>query len=84
MKIKEIIVEKLFDTFDHTISLKTEEGITLMLGENGFGKTVLLEMINALFNQNFFISNPLFSSVFNSNLRIIWFGKLSNPITKSR
>ncbi|EDN70706.1 excinuclease ATPase subunit [Beggiatoa sp. PS] len=54
MKIKEIIVEKLFDTFDHTISLNTQERITLMLGENGFGKTVLLEMINALFNQNFY------------------------------
>jgi len=54
MKIKEIIIEKLFDTFDHTISLNNQEGITLMLGENGFGKTVILEMINALFNQDFF------------------------------
>jgi len=54
MKIKEIIVEKLFDTFDHTISLNTSERITLMLGENGFGKTVILEMINALFNKDFF------------------------------
>jgi ABC-type branched-subunit amino acid transport system ATPase component len=53
MKITAIIVEKLFDTFDHTISLNTEERITLMLGENGFGKTVILEMINALFNQDF-------------------------------
>jgi predicted ATP-binding protein involved in virulence len=53
MKIKEIIVEKLFDTFDHTISLNTGERITLMLGENGFGKTVILEMINALFNKDF-------------------------------
>jgi len=45
------MVEKLFELFDHTISLNTGEGITLMLGENGFGKTVLLEMINALFNR---------------------------------
>jgi len=54
MKIKEIIVEKLFDTFDHTISLNTNERITLMLGENGFGKTVILEMINALFKKDFY------------------------------
>jgi len=53
MKIKEIIVEKLFELFDHTISLNTGERLTLMLGENGFGKTVILEMINALFNQDF-------------------------------
>jgi len=52
MTIKTITVEKLFDTYDHNISLKTEEKITLMLGENGFGKTIILEMINALFNQN--------------------------------
>ncbi len=53
MKIKEIIVEKLFELFEHTISLNTGERLTLMLGENGFGKTVILKMINALFNQDF-------------------------------
>ncbi len=49
MKIKEIRVEKLFDIFDHTIEFK-EGGITLLHGENGFGKTTLLRMIKALFN----------------------------------
>ncbi len=49
LTIIEIKVEKLFDIFDHSIKFH-EDGITLMVGENGFGKTVLLKMVEALFN----------------------------------
>lgn len=61
-RIKEIKVEKLFDTFDHTIKLN-DEGITLLHGENGFGKTTILRMIEALNNNDLiFFHNTLFKS----------------------
>ena len=53
MRIKRVFVQGLFDTFDHDIPFNLEGGITLMLGENGMGKTVLLRMIKALFEQDF-------------------------------
>lgn len=49
MKIKEVSVHKLFDIFDHKINLKLDEGITIVIGENGLGKTVILEMLQAFF-----------------------------------
>ena len=45
MRLKRIFVQGLFDTFDHDLSLNLEGGITLMLGENGMGKTVMLRML---------------------------------------
>lgn len=49
-RIQQISVRKLFGVFDHTIALKMEERITVIHGPNGFGKTILLKMIDALFN----------------------------------
>ena len=53
MRITEVVVEGLFGMFDHTISLNTEERITIIHGPNGFGKTILLQMLNGLFNSRF-------------------------------
>ena len=50
MNISNIGVYGLFDRFDHDIPLKGEERITIMIGPNGFGKTMILRIINALFN----------------------------------
>ncbi len=50
MRIVEIEVEQLFGTFDHRIPLNTGDRITLLHGPNGFGKTILLEMLYGLFN----------------------------------
>ena len=50
MRIVRIQVTGLFDTFDHDVPLNAEDRITIMHGPNGFGKTVLLSMINALFH----------------------------------
>lgn len=58
MKITEIAVEKLFGVFDHIIPLNQKGQITIVIGENGLGKTVILEAVNALFDRkyNFFDS----------------------------
>lgn len=55
--IKKIEVNGLYDVFDHTIELK-DHNITLILGENGLGKTIILKMINSFFKKNY---NELFS-----------------------
>ncbi len=53
MRIKEIIVNKLFGLFDHKIPFKLADRITIMYGPNGVGKTVLLKMLNAIFNAHY-------------------------------
>lgn len=52
MKITGIAVKGLFGVFDHNIPLTRESGITIIIGENGLGKTVILESINAFFGGN--------------------------------
>ncbi|EGW22981.1 AAA family ATPase [Methylobacter tundripaludum] len=51
-----IKIEKLFDIFDYDIEFK-EEGITILTGPNGYGKTTVLKILDALATQNgpFFI-----------------------------
>jgi predicted ATP-binding protein involved in virulence len=53
MRINKISVTKLFGVFNHVIPLNTEEGITIIHGPNGFGKTVLLRMVNGFFNSQY-------------------------------
>jgi ABC-type lipoprotein export system ATPase subunit len=53
MKIKAISVTRLFGIFNHVIRLNTEERVTIIHGCNGFGKTVLLNMIDGLFNRRY-------------------------------
>lgn len=53
MKIIRIGVRKLFGVFDHNIPLKESSGITIVIGENGLGKTVILEAVSAFFGGNF-------------------------------
>ncbi|MCG7517916.1 AAA family ATPase [Vibrio harveyi] len=51
MKIKSLTVKKLFGIFDHEIIFK--DNITILIGENGLGKTVILEMLNNIFKRRF-------------------------------
>lgn len=53
MKIVKIEVNKLFGVFDHSIPLMAEQNITIVIGENGLGKTVILEAINAFFTREY-------------------------------
>ena len=59
MKIKKISVTKLFGVFDHDIPVNKKSGITIIIGENGLGKTILLEMLEALFKGKYFYFNSV-------------------------
>lgn len=48
MRIQQISVSGLFGIFDHVIPLNMGDRITIMHGPNGFGKTVILRMIDGL------------------------------------
>ncbi|MFM8332505.1 MAG: AAA family ATPase [Candidatus Methylumidiphilus sp.] len=54
-----IKIVKLFDLFDYNIELK-EEGITILTGPNGYGKTTVLKILDALAVKNglFFVKLP--------------------------
>jgi len=61
--LKRIKIEKLFDLFDYTIELK-EEGITILTGPNGYGKTTVLKIIDAIASKNgFFFIRLLFKEI---------------------
>jgi len=45
--LKKIAVEDLFGIFDHEVAMDRPEGVTIIHGPNGFGKTVMLEMVAA-------------------------------------
>lgn len=53
MMLKNIRVDGLFDRFTHEIPLKLKDRITIIHGPNGFGKTMVLRMIDAFFNQSY-------------------------------
>lgn len=55
MRITRLVVAGLFDRFNHDLEFKQDERITIMISPNGFGKTTILKITNALFN------NPLIS-----------------------
>lgn len=59
MKLKKISVKKLFGIFDHTIPINKKSGITIVIGENGLGKTILLEMIESFFKGSYFYLNSV-------------------------
>lgn len=64
MKLKSFKIAKLFNSFDHEIELNHETGITIIIGENGIGKTKILEMIEAIFNKKFiFLKNIDFKTI---------------------
>jgi predicted ATP-binding protein involved in virulence len=52
MKINRIQVIGLFDRFNHDLKFKPGERIMIMIGPNGFGKTMILRLIDTLFNKS--------------------------------
>ena len=64
MKINKIKIDKLFEIFDYTISLENSESLLLITGPNGFGKTMILNIIFSLFNRKFlFFQNLVFQRI---------------------
>jgi len=58
-----IKIEKLFDIFDYDIEFK-KEGITILTGPNGYGKTTVLKILEAFASQNgFFFVRLLFKKI---------------------
>ncbi len=53
MRITKIAVKDLFGVFNHDIPLNTTEHITIIHGPNGYGKTILLTLVNELFNSKY-------------------------------
>lgn len=53
MKIKKVSVKNLFGIFDHEIPLNTNEHITIIHGPNGYGKTILLTLLDAIFRSQY-------------------------------
>lgn len=51
MRVVEIEVNGLFDRFDHALRFPDDQRVSIMIAPNGFGKTMILRMINTLFNQ---------------------------------
>src|SRR5579859_2625536 len=49
-RIQQVSVTNLFGIFNHTIPLKMDEHITIIHGPNGFGKTMMLKLLRALFS----------------------------------
>lgn len=45
-RIRRIQVTNLFGIFNHEIRLNLDERITILHGPNGFGKTIILQMLD--------------------------------------
>lgn len=75
MDIRYIIINRLFGRFNHEI--KISDGVNIIIGDNGVGKTVCLKIINNIFNGDF---GYLFELEFQQI--IISFGKEIWSITK--
>ncbi len=50
MRVKQISVKGLFNTFNHVIPLNLDDRLTIIHGPNGFGKTILFNLLERLFN----------------------------------
>lgn len=59
MFIKSLKITKLFDLFDYDIPLETPEGLRILTGPNGFGKTTILNIIYNILNESFLFFHEL-------------------------
>ena len=53
MRINSIKIENLFEIFNYDISFNNSENVLIITGPNGFGKTMVLNIIFNLFNRKF-------------------------------
>ena len=65
MKLTKIEIKGLFDLFDYDIPLTNEENLLIITGPNGFGKTMILNIIDSFFNNKLeFFHKLVFKSIF--------------------
>jgi predicted ATP-binding protein involved in virulence len=70
MKIQKIEIKNLFDQFDYDIPLTNPEDLLILTAPNGFGKTMILNIIDSLFNKRFsFFKTLVFDNI------TLWFEK---------
>lgn len=63
MKLKKLIINGLFGHFNHVVKFK-DGNITIITAPNGYGKTVCLKVIDAIFNRKlFFLCDLQFTSI---------------------
>jgi predicted ATP-binding protein involved in virulence len=82
MRINSIKIEKLFEIFDYDISFSNGENVLIITGPNGFGKTMILNIIFNLFNRKMpFFHKLIFEKItifLQENISIIISKKLGN------
>jgi predicted ATP-binding protein involved in virulence len=71
MKLTRIKIEKLFGQFDYDIKLNQDEGITILTGPNGYGKTTILKSVYALLSGHLHDVKYTKATIFFSDSRIL-------------
>lgn len=59
MKIQKVEIKNLFDQFDYDIPLTNPADLLILTAPNGFGKTMILNIIDNLFNKKFYFFQKL-------------------------
>lgn len=59
MKLTRIVIKKLFDQFDYDIPLANPSDLLILTAPNGFGKTMILNIIDSFFNKKFYFFQKL-------------------------
>jgi len=54
MQLKNVSVRSLFGRFDHDIPINLDENITIITAPNGYGKTVLLNLVTLFLTSQFY------------------------------
>ena len=76
-RIKRVELSGLFGRFQHVINFKENDDIVVITAPNGYGKTIVLRAINALFRRDFrFFKNLSFST-----FEVTLYSKLKITIT---
>lgn len=64
MNISRLKIEGLFDLFNYDIPLNMNNELTIITGPNGYGKTMILNILYSLFNRRFlFFQKLVFSKI---------------------
>jgi predicted ATP-binding protein involved in virulence len=49
MKLEKLVINGLFDRFNHTVVFHQQENINIIIAPNGYGKTVILKIVDSIF-----------------------------------